>query len=370
MSLEDNGGPGAGGSEITGHSGLFDVDVVEYVQTPEDIYPFKLNELFDQLKELPNDEIKRSGSMFLLKILENILLNPRNHNVRRIRESNPVFVKNTSKHELFLKLLKSFGFTSIDGNVVLQIVDVPRLLEAYRQIIKILLDGFNVKYKSLEAHFFDPFKAYCHNSNVNANVHAQQFEMSKKDEIDLDLKEKSRQISEPESSTRSLEDWNPKIYIETKVSPTNKLPSEESPNDGPSASIMKMYNVGKNENFESRSKNQLKILDAQAELLKKCPNVQIKIRFPGSTIMIIQPPIKTLVHNIRKQIQTILSETISFDHWYLTEMPIKRKINDNKTLIQEDIVYKAVLHFCYSKNIDAKSQIIKQEYLTKFLAKE
>eukprot|EP00375_Theileria_parva_P000908 XP_763578.1 hypothetical protein [Theileria parva strain Muguga] len=109
-----------------------------------------------------------------------------------------------------------------------------------------------------------------------------------------------------------------------------------------------MYNIGKNENFESRSKKQLETLKSKSEFAKKCPVVEVKIKFPKSTTLTIQVPVKSLVKNIRRNIQTILVDELSLDDWHLVEFPIRRKIRDEKTLLEEDIMFKSILHFTFT----------------------
>ncbi|XP_955246.1 uncharacterized protein TA05180 [Theileria annulata] len=342
---------------------LFKVNSIEYFEVVGSNYDNDLNKI---LKQIPTvylttfkpiyyhsidnflqDEHYKEGLIYIVKILENILLNPANLKSRRIRKCNKFFVTYISSNELLLELFTLFGFVPVEDSYVLQHVYFHRLLSSYLTLVKTLHGPFNLNYKSLQSHFFDPFKAYSHYSNINSN--SDSFELTSKDETKSIIDDTVKEISEKDESESKLDDWNPVITVESNVKPGKKLQPEPLDTSKPTASsLIKMYNIGKNENFESRSKKQLETLKSKSELAKKSPIVEVKIKFPKSTTLTVQVPVKSLVRNIRRNIQTILVDDVSFDDWHLVEFPIRRKIRDEKTLLEEDIVLKSILHFTFA----------------------
>ncbi|ORM41237.1 uncharacterized protein BXIN_0866 [Babesia sp. Xinjiang] len=289
----------------------------------------------------------------LRKIVENILLNPWEHKTRRIREANPVYAQHIATNPHLLAVLEAIGFRSVNGFAVLQIVHVPQLREAYRSIIEALRDEYGIKIKSLEGHFFDPFKAYKHSSDIKKNADAESFECQGSDLTREQIEKLRMKLSE--TLTTSLRQWTPQIYLENvKKTPetANATTNDDTSEQKHSTShIMKIYNVGKCGDFESASRKQLEALKNQCAHLEAKQTVELKIRLPANTVLTIHPPMKTLVGTVKHEIQSILIERVKLDDWELVEMPIRRVLNENKTLIQQDISHKVVLQFRYKSQL-------------------
>nr|PVC54385.1 hypothetical protein MACL_00003090 [Theileria orientalis] len=344
---------------------LFKVNSVEYIKRSDDKSDTEIENIFKRLAELDNNNVKKDGCKYLIKILENILLDPSNLKTRRIRISNDVFTKYISNNGVLLKLFVSFGFVVVKEFYVLQVVEFHKLVNAYKQLIFMLDESFGLKHRSMESHFFDPFKSYKHNANVYAN--SESFELVSKDLTKIGIDEVYKDISERQDIASTLDDWNPSIKQELSPVRPSKIAADSNDSFSPStASLIKMYNIGKNENFESKSKKELETLKTKSEHAKRCPVVELKIRLPKSTTLLIHVPVKSPVRTVRSNIQKILLDDVSLEDWHLVEFPIRRRINDDRTLLEEGIMFKSVLHFTFKEVQRNNYQVVKSEFLEKY----
>ncbi|KAK2196125.1 Ubiquitin-like domain superfamily [Babesia duncani] len=220
---------------------------------------------------------------------------------------------------------------------------------------------FKIKHKSLEAKFFDPFKPYQHSADLNANSSRENFHLNKEDLIRKDINTTLqvlsvclfyfRNKSQHSDNSQLIDDWHPKI---TKWG--NSLTNLKNENDDEVAKptpalIMKMYNVGENNNFKSVSKTELSKLKQQCELLQRNPIVQIKIRLSNTNMqLVLQVPPRTNIGHMRKQIQTILSDSLNLNDWYLTLPHAKDPLQDSQTLLQSDLIGKVILHLIMKRS--------------------
>ncbi|GIX65153.1 uncharacterized protein BcabD6B2_45880 [Babesia caballi] len=326
---------------------LFAVDEVDFIGSKDSRAADALRQALASLRESIQDERSIQGCRRLLKIVENVLLHPWDHEKRRIRESNAVYLRDVASNPQILAVLEALGFRSVNGHAVLQVVDVPRLRDAYRTLIAALRDDCGVHVKSLEGHFFDPFKAYRHHSDVSKNTDTDDFECHGTDTTKRQVEALTSRMSEPVST--GLHEWKPQIYFEGVGCGQPSAASEhDSPEEKPSAAqVMKIYNVGKTGDFESASRKKLETLKRQWEYMERMKTVELKIKLPASTVLIIHPPMRTQVAKLKRELQSILVDAVAPQDWELVEMPTRRALDEGKTLIQQDVTHKVVLHFRY-----------------------
>ncbi|GFE55426.1 hypothetical protein BaOVIS_028300 [Babesia ovis] len=340
----------------------FEIDRVDFVGSSDST---ALTKALNELRTTTRDELKCKGYKRLLKIVENILLNPWDHEKRRIRKTNAIYAQQIASNPRLMAVLYAIGFGSTNGFVVLQIVDVPLLREAYRWLIAALRDEFDIHIKSLEGHFFDPFKAYKHSSDIGKNADTDSFECQGKDFTKAQIEKLERKLSETVKTT--LRDWHPQIHFENKQKigkVTNDATVDETTEQKHStAHLINIYNVGKSGNFESLSQKHLERLKQQCEYVESKASVQLKIRLPANTVLTIHPPMKTTVATIKREIQSILIDTVTIEDWELVEMPMRRTLDENKTLIQQDISHRVVLQFRYKERRKTDEQIVIPEAL-------
>ncbi|KAK1936212.1 hypothetical protein X943_002118 [Babesia divergens] len=339
---------------------LFTVDKVEFLEKKEYSCSNVLQEPLELLKQVDaqkpmshskqreRTDVKCMRYRRLVKIVENILLSPWDRQKRRIRETNPVYVQHIANDQQVLDVLLAIGFRHIGGFIVMQVVNVPYLRDVYRKLIGMLREEYGVEIKSLEGHFFDPFKAYKHDSDVYKNANKEDFEFHGKDHIKRQIEDIKHKLADADIET-TLNSWSPKVYLDGAKGTVNERDHmkdmDTSDQKHSAAHVMKVYNVGKCDDFESASRKHLDTLKRQYDHLEKRQTVELKIRLPGGTTLIIKPPMKTPVAKLKTEIQSILTESITLDSWDLVEMPTRRTLDESKTLIQQDISHKVILHF-------------------------
>ncbi|EDO05750.2 PUB domain family protein [Babesia bovis T2Bo] len=352
-------------ADASDESKLFETDEVKFTSSFDSK---ALVKAISDLRTAISDDKKVKVYKLLLKIVENILLNPWGREKRRIRESNSTYSSIIGTNVPVLTVLNSLGFRSVNGFAVLRVVDVPLLRKAYQLLITALKEDCNVHIKSLEGHFFDPFKAYQHSSDVNKNANTESFECLGVDRTKSEILALEKTLSASVQTT--LGQWNPVISFENAANmrkasiDTNFGDTSESTHS--TAHIMKIYNVGKCRDFESSSRKYLDQLQQKCEYVESNDTVQIKIRFPGNTVITIYPPVRTLVSNIKSELQSILISKVGMNDWELVEMPLKQAVDENKTLLQQDIVHSIVLQFRYKVQRNISEQIIKPEVLRQY----
>lgn len=335
-------------NENDDESELFAVDRVEFLEEGGSMPSTNVLKALAALKGMERNDIKSRLYKRLLKIVENILLNPWDKQKRRIRKTNPVYEQHIATHQEALELFDSIGFNDINGFAVMSVVNVPLLRGLYRKLISMLHEEYGIEVKSLEGHFFDPFKPYKHSANIGKNVDIDNFEITMTDITKKQMEEIHRKLSDVDMDT-TLSSWNPRIYMENKPKRAprrDKDAQKDSPDIQPTVShVMQIYKVGKCDQFESTSKKNLDALKKQCEHLEKRQTVELKIKLPGGAVLIIDPPMKTPIAKLKSEIQSIMVDSISPGSWDLLEVPTRRVLDSSKTLIQEDITHKVVLHF-------------------------
>ncbi|GBE62479.1 hypothetical protein BOVATA_039720 [Babesia ovata] len=339
---------------------LFSIDEVDFIGAKDSTNSAALTQTFSDLRERPRDEKKSAGYKLLLKIVENVLLHPWDHEKRRIREQNALYSQRIGNDNQLKAVLVALGFRSIHGYAVLQVVDVPLLRLAYRSLIAALQEEYTISVKSLEGHFFDPFKAYRHNSDINRNSDADTFECVGKDLTRRQIEKISNKLT-----------WQPKIHVdEGKPVPksAHKIDDNDVQDDKHAASLLKkIFKTGKC-NFESASQKTLEALNKQCEHADQKQTVELKIRLPSATVLTIHPPLKTPVATLKHEMQSLFIPDIAVDDWELVEMPTRRVLDENKTLIQQDITHRVLLHFRRKGSHIKDAQIVRDENLAKYSA--
>ncbi|CDR98033.1 hypothetical protein, conserved [Babesia bigemina] len=346
------------GSDSATIAELFSIDEVDFIGAKDSTNSSVLNQILSDLRKVggpnsvcktdqrPRDETKSAGYKLLLKIVENVLLHPWEHEKRRIREQNALYSRRIGNDDQMKAVLVALGFRSIHGYAVLQVVDVPLLRLAYRSLIAALQEEYSVSVKSLEGHFFDPFKAYRHSSDVNRNAYTDNFECVGKDLTKRQIDKLSDKLTS--SVITSINEWNPQIHVdEGKLRPkiTQKTSEPDVQEDKHAAShLKKIYDIGKCD-FESASQKRLEALNRQCEQAEQKQTVELKIRLPATTVLTIHPPLKTPVATLKQEVQTLFVPGIAADDWELVEMPTRRVLDEHKTLLQQDIIHRVLLHF-------------------------